>query len=61
MSQKNGKKSSSQKYHNVTSLKIDVMEKYQADEVSGVTKFFGTMKFRTLTEFKHISVQSKGS
>ena len=25
---KNGKKSSSRKYHNVTSLKIDVIEKY---------------------------------
>ena len=28
MSQKNGKKSSSRKYHNVTPLRIDVIEKY---------------------------------
>ena len=28
MSQTNGKKSSRRKYHNVTSLKIDVIEKY---------------------------------
>ena len=28
MSQKNGKKLSHRKYHNVTSLKIDVNEKY---------------------------------
>ena len=28
MSQKNGKKQSRQKYHNVTSLKIDIIEKY---------------------------------
>ena len=28
MSQKNGEKSSHWKYHNVTSLKIDVFEKY---------------------------------
>ena len=28
MSQKNGKKSSRRKYHNVTSLKIDVIENY---------------------------------
>ena len=28
MSQKNGKKSSRRKYYNLTSLKIDIIEKY---------------------------------
>ena len=38
MSQKNGKKSSRRKYHNVTSLKIDVLEKYYYIRKKGFDK-----------------------
>ena len=38
MSQKNGKKSSRRKYHNVTSLKVDVLEKYYYIRKKGFDK-----------------------